>query len=97
MIAYMGAPFWYITLSPADNKHPICLYFADNKEKLDVQLLQTEDECYCLIANNPVAGAHFFHFMIEIFIKHVLGIGSTHQACMETQLAIMELLNNRDG
>ena len=33
MIAYMGAPFWYITL------HPICLYFADNKEKLDVQLL----------------------------------------------------------
>ena len=31
------------------------------------------DECYRLIANNPVAGAHFFHFMIENFIKHVLG------------------------
>ena len=39
MIVYKGAPVWYITLSPADNKHPICLYFADNKEKLDVELL----------------------------------------------------------
>ena len=79
MIAYMGAPFWYITLSPADNKHPICLYFADDKEKLDVQLLRTEDECYRLIANNPVAGARFFHSMVENFIKHVLGVGSTHR------------------
>ena len=79
MIAYMGAPFWYITLSPADNKHPVCLYFADNKERLDVQLLRTEDERYRLIANNPVAGARFFHFMVENFIKHVLGVGSTHR------------------
>ncbi|KAI0283176.1 hypothetical protein BC826DRAFT_1093846 [Russula brevipes] len=31
LIAYMGAPMWYITLSPADNKHPLSLYFADNK------------------------------------------------------------------
>ena len=26
---FEGALSWYITLSPADNKHPICLYFAD--------------------------------------------------------------------
>lgn len=44
MIAYMGAPVWYITLSPADSKHPICLYFADNKEKLDVNLTCPADE-----------------------------------------------------
>jgi hypothetical protein len=50
MIAYMGAPVWYITLSPADNKHPICLYFADDKEKLDVTLMRPADEHYRLIA-----------------------------------------------
>ena len=44
MITYSGAPVWYITLSPADNKHPICLYFADNKEKFDIKLLQSENE-----------------------------------------------------
>lgn len=60
LIAYMGAPLRYITLSPADNKHPLCLYFADNKEQFDINLSRTEDECYHLIANNPVAAAHFF-------------------------------------
>jgi hypothetical protein len=75
----MGAPIWYITLSPADNKHPICLYFADDNEEMNIELLQSEDEHYCLIANNPVAGARFFHFMVEMFIGHVLGVGSDHQ------------------
>ena len=46
LIAYLGAPVWYITLTPADNKHPISLYFADNKEKLDVTLSRSEDERY---------------------------------------------------
>ena len=78
MIAYMGAPLWYITLSPADNKHPICLYFADNKEKLDIALMRSTDDRYRLIARNPVAGARFFHFMIEMFIRHVLGVGTDH-------------------
>ena len=79
LIAYMGAPVWYITLSPADNKHPICLYFADDKEKLDVTLVRPADERYRLIARNPVAGARFFHFMIEMFIRHVLGVGTNHR------------------
>ena len=29
MISHLGAPSWFITLSPADNQHPICLYYAD--------------------------------------------------------------------
>jgi hypothetical protein len=78
LIAYLGAPVWYITLSPADSKHPICLYFADNKEKLDVALSRSEDERYRLIASNPVAGARFFHFMIQMFIRHVLGVEKDH-------------------
>ena len=78
LIAYLGAPVWYITLTPADNKHPISLYFADNKEKLDVTLSRSEDERYRLIASNPVAGARFFHFMIQMFIRHVLGVENDH-------------------
>ena len=78
LITYLGAPLWYITLSPADNKHPICLYFADNKEKLDVTLSRSEDERYRLIASNPVAGARFFYFMIQMFIRHVLGVEKDH-------------------
>ena len=76
MMTYLGAPSWYITLSPADNKHPICLYFADNKENFDIELIRSEDERYRLIANNPVAGARFFHFMVQMFIEHVLGVST---------------------
>ena len=75
LIAYMGAPMWYITLSPADNKHPLCLYFADNKETFNVNLIRSNDERFRLIAKNPVAGARFFHFMVDMFIVHVLGFG----------------------
>jgi hypothetical protein len=76
LIAYMGAPMWYITLSPVDNKHPLCLYFADNVESFNVNICRTEDERYRLIANNPVAGARFFDFMVKMFIKHILGCGA---------------------
>ena len=33
---------------------------------------------YRLIAENPVAGARFFHFIVEMFIKHVLGVNQGH-------------------
>jgi hypothetical protein len=29
LIAYQGAPSWFITLFPVDNKHPLCIYWAD--------------------------------------------------------------------
>jgi hypothetical protein len=31
LIAFKGAPSWFITFSPVDNNHPLCLYFADEK------------------------------------------------------------------
>ena len=70
---FKGAPSWYITLSPADNKHPICLYLADNDTtfKLSVRI---SNEHLHLISENPVAGAQFFHFMASSFIEHVLGV-----------------------
>ena len=73
-----GAPSWYITLSPADIKHPICLYFADNHETFSPEISQKYDDCMRLIAKNPVAGARFFDFMVKAFIKHVLGVDSGH-------------------
>jgi len=77
LISYFGAPSWFITFSPADNMHPISLYFADIQETFNPEL-RPENERYRLIAENPVAGARFFHFMVEMFIKHVLGVGQGH-------------------
>jgi len=78
LMAYCGAPSWFITFSPADIKHPVCLYFADTKEKFQPEFQRTADERFRLIASNPVAGARFFDFTVKLFIKHVLGVGSTH-------------------
>ena len=78
LTASKGAPSWYITLSPADIKHPICLYYASNNETFNPDL-PLGDDCVRMIAHNPVAGARFFHYMIETFIKHVLGVGANHK------------------
>ena len=79
LIAAKGAPIWYITLSPADIQHPICLYYADTKEEFRPEILLPYDERHRLICKNPVAGARFFHFMVEMFISDVLGVESPHR------------------
>ena len=78
LIAAKGAPIWYITLSPADIQHPICLYYADTKEEFKPEILLPYDERHRLICKNPVAVARFFHFMVETFISDVLGVDSKH-------------------
>ena len=62
---------------PADNMHPISLYFADTQETFSPEL-RPQNECYRLITENPVTGAQFFHFIAEMFIKHVLGVNQDH-------------------
>ena len=74
LISHLGAPSWYITLTPADVEHPIALYYADTKETFEPNLFRKKDERLRLIANNPVAGARFFKLMVELFFKHVLGV-----------------------
>jgi hypothetical protein len=56
LVSYVRAPSWFVTLSPADNKHPICLYFADTDEefKPDIRL---PDDMFHLVASNPAAAA----------------------------------------
>ena len=58
LISFLNAPFWFVTFSPADVKHLICLYFADTQEKFSPDL-RDENERYRLIAQNPVAGDFF--------------------------------------
>jgi hypothetical protein len=77
LTAYTGVPAWYVTLAPPDSKSPICMYFASGDTSFDVPL-RTRDQRLLLVANNPVASTRFFNFMIQLFIKHVLGVGSDH-------------------
>lgn len=78
LIVHLGLPSWFITFLPADSYHPICLYFADKQESFS-PTLRGMDEHLRLIANNPVAGARFFNFMVEMFIKHILGVDMDHR------------------
>ncbi|KAF8580433.1 hypothetical protein K439DRAFT_1648210 [Ramaria rubella] len=73
LLAYLGAPTWYITFSPADVKHPIALYLAAHKERIR-PVLNINEANYKLIADNPVASARFFHIIVQAFIKHVIGL-----------------------
>lgn len=76
LIEYQGAPSWFITFSPADVKSPICLYYADTQTEYKPNFLPN-DVRQRLIANNPVAGAKFFHFVVQSFISCVLGAGQS--------------------
>ena len=75
LIVHLGAPSWYVTISPADINHPLCIYWAGLDEKFQPNLSRHQ-EAVAQVVNNPVAAARFFHFMIQLFIKHCLGIGS---------------------
>ncbi len=75
LMSYKGAPSWFITFAPTDNHHPLGLYFADTEEHF-IPRFRTSSDRYRLIARNPVAGARFFHKMVELFLKHVLGVES---------------------
>ncbi len=74
LVSYLGAPSWFITFAPADVKHPLALYFADTNQEF-VPEFRDKTEHINLIANNPIAGARFFKVMVNMFIKHVLGVG----------------------
>ncbi|TFK60038.1 hypothetical protein BDN72DRAFT_779916, partial [Pluteus cervinus] len=77
LIAAKGAPAWFITLSPADVKHPICIYYADTNEEFKPKIMEHGDR-FRLVSRNPVAAARFFHLMVTLFIQHILGVGADH-------------------
>jgi hypothetical protein len=67
LISFKGAPSWFITSSPVDTNHPLCLYFADTQINFSPKL-RSSDEHMRLISQNPVAAARFFHYVTESFI-----------------------------
>lgn len=71
LIACIGAPSWFVTLSPVDSKHPICIYWAGKDIEFTPDLAD-QNEKIRRVAANPVAGARFFHFMVQLFIKYIL-------------------------
>jgi hypothetical protein len=71
LITYLGAPSWFITLSPVDHKHPICIYWADEQIEFSADLREYNERVR-LVARNPVAAARFFHFLVQLLIKHLL-------------------------
>ena len=80
-MAHIGSPIWYITIAPADIKHPICFYLADARQEYRPNVMppttdEERDARFRAVINNPVAGARFFHFMIQSFIRCILGISS---------------------
>jgi len=73
-VSFKGAPSWFITFSPADSRHPLCLYYADRQEKFSPELRSAKERDLLVLAN-PVAAARFFHHMVNMFIKHILNYG----------------------
>ena len=78
LISILGAPSWYITLSPADIQHPLCVYYAGTQTEFRPTIAPYDDRMRSVCAN-PVAGARFFHFMVETFIADVLGVNASHR------------------
>ncbi|KIK54799.1 hypothetical protein GYMLUDRAFT_135105, partial [Collybiopsis luxurians FD-317 M1] len=80
LIDHWGSPFWYITIAPADIKHPICVYLADEScnDKF-TPAVYTASEQAKMVINNPVAHAQFFHYFVTLFLREILGINSEHE------------------
>jgi hypothetical protein len=77
LLRYKGAPTWFITFAPADVSHPLSIYYAGNKVPF-APGIESKSRVRNLIANNPVAAARFFDFMVKNFIEHILGVGAEH-------------------
>lgn len=79
MIMQLGVPFWFITFSPTDFKHPLCLYYCGMKIDLlsyDQSLPDYQKRMFA-IAENPVACARFFDRIVNTFLVEILSYGKS--------------------
>ncbi|KAF9034877.1 hypothetical protein BJ165DRAFT_1356163, partial [Panaeolus papilionaceus] len=72
LISFQGTPNWFITISPVDSKHPLCIYYADKNIEFRPDI-RDASERLLLVTRNPVACARFFDFVVQLFIKHICG------------------------
>ena len=77
IIAARGAPSWFITFAPMDQNNPISIYHGAEDTTIFPQIFKKEERAK-LIGNNATACARFFKFMVDAFVKHVLGVHSGH-------------------
>ncbi|PPQ75316.1 hypothetical protein CVT24_006993, partial [Panaeolus cyanescens] len=72
LLSFINAPNWFITITPVDNKHPLCLYLAGSDVAFKPEIKGAADRLR-IISQNPVACARFFHYMVSLFIEHICG------------------------
>lgn len=82
LVNFLGAPSWFLTFSPADGNHGLCMYYSADGSEWDPLTVLESDERFALCASNPVAAARFFHFVVEKFVRHILGIGTSHDGLL---------------
>ncbi|EJD49705.1 hypothetical protein AURDEDRAFT_59044, partial [Auricularia subglabra TFB-10046 SS5] len=73
---FLGMPTFFFTFNPADIHHPLFCKMAGVDISLDERVpegMPTHRERELLVARNPVAGAKFFHAMMNAFIDILLG------------------------
>lgn len=81
-----GVLVFFITFAPVDFKHPLCLYFCGEEIDLSQSAPQIRhsDDRLRAIASNPIGAAHFFDFIVNLFITHILRAGSGEQGLFGT-------------
>ncbi|PPR07987.1 hypothetical protein CVT24_002699 [Panaeolus cyanescens] len=72
LVHFKGSPTWFITLTPSDNKHPLCLYWASNDVEFRPEIRGYAEREH-MVTRNPVACAKFFDYLVKLFIKHICG------------------------
>ncbi|KZT08008.1 uncharacterized protein LAESUDRAFT_650295, partial [Laetiporus sulphureus 93-53] len=78
VIVALNVPLFFVTFSPVDINHPLCLYYCG--QSIDLFDSHGEYPSYAerlrLIADNPVACARFFHFVVNAFVTIILRVGA---------------------
>jgi hypothetical protein len=77
LISFKGSSSWFITLFPANSWHPICLYYAGTNKKFEPFIILSQQRD-AFVLKNTVTAARFFHHMVQMFLKHVLSVGSNN-------------------
>jgi hypothetical protein len=80
LVSFNGAPGWFLTSSPADNKSPLCIYMASHDITFS-PVIRGYAERQHLVTRNPVACVRFFHHIVQLFIKHICGWSDDGPQC----------------
>ncbi|EIW54152.1 uncharacterized protein TRAVEDRAFT_75940, partial [Trametes versicolor FP-101664 SS1] len=77
LIIANNVPLFFITFSPVDFKHPLCLYYCGESIDLFDSFTEFPSAASRLsaIADNPVACSRFFHHVVSTFLSTVVKAG----------------------